>query len=240
MVIKNKKYSSSTSLALALAAKITTTAASFVITSNMLTPAAATTTTNNTTTTSLPSGTELSSQPVYQEQEALESQRPINQTHCEVIVSRNGTLALPDDTDTIRITSTKTGIVSMMEGAFAGKEILTTEDGNGSATATVYQLVRFNMENGVGRAIVIAYIHTDSTGRLAPLEDMILTGIDELYPDGSSMLTLREWQSGIPLPSISIGGPPLMNTQQRQMLLLTPMQQQQLRKKEKNNNNKQL
>jgi hypothetical protein len=57
---------------------------------------------------------------------------------------------------------------------------LTTEDGSESATATVCQLVRFNMENGVGRAIVIAYIHTDSTGRLAPLEGMILTGIDEL------------------------------------------------------------
>jgi hypothetical protein len=57
---------------------------------------------------------------------------------------------------------------------------LTTEDGSESVTATVCQLVRFNMENGVGRAIVIAYIHTDSTGRLAPLEGMILTGIDEL------------------------------------------------------------
>ena len=41
--------------------------------------------------------------------------------------------------------------------------------------------MRFNMKNGVGRAIVIVYIHTDSTGRLAPLEGMIPTGIDELY-----------------------------------------------------------
>jgi hypothetical protein len=41
---------------------------------------------------------------------------------------------------------------------------------------------------------------------------MILTGIDELYPDGSGMLTLWEWQSGISLPSITTGGPPLMNT----------------------------
>jgi hypothetical protein len=47
-----------------------------VITSNTTTPAAATTTANNTTTTSLPSGIELTSQPVYQEQEKLESQIP--------------------------------------------------------------------------------------------------------------------------------------------------------------------
>jgi hypothetical protein len=38
-------------------------------------------------------------------------------------------------TDAIRTTSTKTEIVAMMEGAFAGKEILTTEDGSESATA---------------------------------------------------------------------------------------------------------
>jgi hypothetical protein len=105
---------------------------------------------------------------------------------------------LPNSTETVRITSTKTGIVSMMEGAFTGKEILTIEDGSESATATVYEIARFNMENGVGRGIVIAYIDTDSTGRLAPLEGMILTGIEELYPDGSGMLTLWEWQSGIP------------------------------------------
>ena len=44
---------------------------------------------------------------------------------------------------------------------------------------------------------MIAYIDTDSTGRLAPLDGMILTGIDELYPDRSGMFTLWEWQSGI-------------------------------------------
>jgi hypothetical protein len=42
---------------------------------------------------------------------------------------------------------------------------------------------------------------------------MILIGIDELYPDGSGMLTLWEWLSGIPLPSTTTTEePPLMNT----------------------------
>ena len=68
------------------------------------------------------------------------------------------------------------------------------------------------MKNGVGGSIVIGFVHTDSTGRLTPLDGMILTGIDQLYPDGSCMLTLWEWQSGIPLPSITTGGPPPMNT----------------------------
>ena len=162
---------------------------------------------SNNTTTSSSSGIELTPQPFYQEQEKLESQIPLNQTHLQVIVSGNGTLTLPNGTETIRITSTKSGIVSMMEGAFAGKEILTTEDGSENATATVYEIVRFNMQNGEGRGIAIAYIHTDSTGSLAPLEGMILTGIDELHPDGSGMLTLWEWQSGVPHVSMQ---PPTM------------------------------
>src|ERR671916_2105109 len=80
------------------------------------------------------SGIELSSQPVYQTQETLVSQSPINQTHAEFVVSANGTLTLPNGTETIRTTSTKSGIVSMMAGTFAGKEILTSEDGSESAT----------------------------------------------------------------------------------------------------------
>ena len=207
-----------TATALVLAALITTTTvASFVITSNLATPAVATTTANNitaTNTTSSPSsGVELSAQPIYQEQEKLESQTPINQTHFQVVVSANGTLTLPNGTETIRITSTKTGIVSMMEGAFSGKEVLTTEDGSENATATVYEIVRFNLEEGNGRGIAIAFIHTDSTGRLAPLNGLILTGIDEFYANQTGLLTLWEWQSGIPLPpTTTMEEPPLMNT----------------------------
>src|ERR687898_347157 len=216
------KMTTATTLVLAAMTMIiiiitTTTVASFVITSNLAAPAVATTTANNitaTTTTSSPSsGVELSAQPIYQEQEKLESQTPINQTHFQVVVSANGTLTLPNGTETIRITSTKTGIVSMMEGAFSGKEILTTEDGSENATATVYEIVRFNMEDGNGRGIAIAYIHTDSTGRLAPLNGLILTGIDEFYANQTGLLTLWEWQSGIPLPpSTTMEEPPLMNT----------------------------
>jgi hypothetical protein len=157
---------------------------------------------NTTTTTSAASssssGIELSPELVYQEQEKLVSQIPINQTHFEVIVSGNGTLSLPNSTETIMTTNTKRGIVSMMDGTFAGKEILTTEDGSENATATVYEIVRFNVQDGTGRGIAIAVFHTNSTGKLAPLDGMILTGQDELYPDGTGLLTLWEWQSGIP------------------------------------------
>jgi hypothetical protein len=144
------------------------------------------------------SGIELSSQPVYQTQEKLVSQSPINQTHAEFVVSANGTLTLPNATETIRTTSTKSGIVSMVDGTFAGKEILTSEDGSENATATIYEIIRFNMEAGNGTGVAIALFHTNSTESLAPLDGMILTGRGELYTDETGLHSLWKWQSGIP------------------------------------------
>ncbi len=227
-LFKNNSNNNNSYLAttLVLTAVIITTAvltaiSPFPITSNIATPAAATSTTGNATTTTTSTITplsepQLSPQPVYQEQVRLESQTPVNDTHFEVIVSGNGMLTLPNGTEPIRVTSTKTGVVSMMDGAFSGKEVLTTEDGSESATATFYEITRFSMESGEGRGIAIATFHTNSTtGLLAPLNGMILTGVDELHPDETGMQTLWEWQSGVPLPPMSATTTeesPLMNT----------------------------
>jgi predicted PurR-regulated permease PerM len=135
---------------IAAAATLLTFAAILVILSSMATtPVAATTTGNTTTTTTTTTssslGIELSPQPVYQEQEKLESLISINQTHSQITVSGNGTLTLPNATETIRITSTRSGIASIIDSDFVGKAIWTTEDGSESAIATIYELVRFNM-----------------------------------------------------------------------------------------------
>jgi hypothetical protein len=157
----------------------------------------------NNTTASSPSGIELSPQPVYQEQIRDTGQIPINQTHLQITYSGSGTLNLSNTTEAIRTTSSGSGIASMIDNDFAGKEVLTTEDGSESATARVYELVRFNMQEGNGRGITIATFHTNSTGMLAPLDGMILTGITELHPDGTGSVTLWEWQSGIPYVRVS-------------------------------------
>ena len=180
----------------------------------MATPAASTTM-MTTTTTSPEAGIELSSQPVYQEQIRDIGVIPINQTHLQITYSGNGTLNLPNGTETIRTTSSTSGIGALIDSDFAGKEILTTEDGSESATARVYNLVRFSMQEGTGRVIVMAVFHTNSTGMIAPLDSMILAGIIELYPDGTGLVTLWEWQSGIPLlpPPLptTVEEPPLMD-----------------------------
>jgi hypothetical protein len=103
-------------------------------------------------------------------------------------------------TEAINITSTDSVIVSM-EGTAVGKEGFTTLYGSESATATLYGIARFNMEAGTGRSIVIAFLQTNSTGRLAPVDGMIPAGHIEFYPDGSAFATLWEWHSGIPLPT---------------------------------------
>jgi hypothetical protein len=92
--------------------------------SNMVTttPAAAattTTTTSNTTTSS--SGIELSPEPVYQERQIRISRTAINQTHFQVAILGNGTLTLPNTTETISITSTGS-VLSALDGTATGKE----------------------------------------------------------------------------------------------------------------------
>ena len=190
------KTTTSTTLILAAMMIIIITTASFFAISNIAFPEAATTTGYITLASS---GIELSSQPIYQEHVRDVSETLINQTHAQLIVEGNGTLRLPNSTETIRTTSTGNGIVSIL-GTFAGNEILTTEDGSENATATSYEIARSNKEEGIGRGIAIAVLHTNSTGRLAPLDGMILAGQEEFQSDGRALLTFWEWQSGIPLP----------------------------------------
>ena len=43
---------------------------------------------------------------------------------------------------------------------------------------------------------------------LASLDGMILAGITELYPDGTGLVTLWEWQSAIPYVKMQQQQPP--------------------------------
>jgi hypothetical protein len=172
---------------------------------NTIIPASATTTTttttsNDTTTATSPSEIDLSPEPVYQEQQTLVSENPINQTHNQFTFSGNGTLNLPNGTEPISITSTGS-VMAAMDGTAVGEEVLTTEDGTESAIAKFYSIGRFNMEDGSGKSILIALVHTNSTGQLASLNGAIVAGEVEFLPVGTSLITLWEWQSGIPLPT---------------------------------------
>src|ERR687897_3422978 len=155
------------------------------------------------------SGIELSPEPVYQERQIRESRTAVNQTHFQVAISGNGTLTLPNTTETISTTSTGS-VLSALDGTAIGKEVITTEDGSESATATTYGIARLEARRG----IMIALFDTNSTGILAPLDGMILAGQIEYPPEEThSLITLWEWQSGIPLPTTTTPEePPLTDT----------------------------
>lgn len=152
--------------------------------------------TMNTTTPLTSSGIELSPNPIQQERITTTSQTPINQTHMSITYSGNGTLTLPNTSETINITTNGSGIVSLMDQSVYGKETIRTEDGQ-TATATFYEIVKLDPTTGAGKGITMGVMHTDSTGTLAPFNGTILVGTDDIQPNGQEVITIWEWESGI-------------------------------------------
>jgi hypothetical protein len=190
-------------IAMMVVASITTTMTTITTPVAATTTTATTTTSNNTTTTaatSLSSGIVLSPQPIYQERAPPGSVTPINQTHISATHSGNGTLTLPNTTQTVNTTSNGTAIVSFATSSAYAKSTIRAANGE-TVTATIYEIVQFNNPAaaplGGGKGIVTVIFHTNSTGMLAPLNGVIAAGIDDLTSSGESDVTLWEWESGI-------------------------------------------
>jgi hypothetical protein len=187
MHLINKKSNGYIMSASALATLFTL---AIIATSSMIAPAgAATTTTTNTS-----SGVELSPQPVYERRPSTTGVIPINQTYIRSTFSSNGTLTLPNTTETINTTSNGTAFTSLTTQSAIAKETIMTEDGE-TVNATFYEIV--GLTTGGGNGIAIAVLHTNSTGRLAPLNGMIVVGTDYMQPIGNGLTTYWEW---IPTP----------------------------------------
>src|ERR671915_2560100 len=152
--------------------------------------------------TSPSSGIELSPQPVYQREPSTSGVTPINQTHIASTFSANGTLTLPNTTETINTTSNGSSITSLATQSAIGTETIMTEDGE-TVIATFYEILEFPPGGGGANGIAIAVLHTNSTGTLAPLNGTIVVGTDYLYPISEGFSTYWEW---IPTP------PPLSPT----------------------------
>lgn len=201
----SKKNSKHSHHHIATATTVITVAILTVVSSMAITPIAATatvTSSNMTTTTTVPPtspalGIELGPQPVWQERATTIGMTSINQTHMSATFSGDGTLTLPNTTENIIFATNGSGLISLATQSAQATETIMTEDGE-TANATFYEIVQFNpASTGEGKGITIAIIHTNSTGTLAPLNGMILAGIDNMTPDGESNVTLWKWESGI-------------------------------------------
>ena len=152
---------------------------------------------NNTTDTTSP-GIELSQQPILKEQTRTVSETPITDEHMSITYTGNGTLTLPNDhIDTIvNFTSNGSALISFVTQSVQGTETFRTEDGE-TAIATFYEIVKFNPATGNGNGIITAEIHTNPAGMLAPLNGVILIGIDDIQSSGGSNVTFWEWKTRI-------------------------------------------
>ena len=158
--------------------------------------------------TSPSSGIELSPQPVYQREPSTSGVIPINQTHIASTFSANGTLTLPNTTETINTTSNGSSITSLATQSAIGTETIRTEDGE-TVTATFYEILEFPPGAGGANGITIAVLHTNSTtDRLAPLNGTIVVGTDYLYPISEGFSTYWEWVPTPPMPDTTAAPPP--------------------------------
>jgi hypothetical protein len=152
---------------------------------------------NNTTDTTSPQ-IELSQQPILKEHTITVSETPINYAHMSIIYTGNGTLTLPNDhIDTgVNFTINGSALISSVTQSAQGTETLRTEDGE-TAISTFYEIAKFNPVTGNGNGVITAMIDTNPAGTLAPLNGMILIGIDDFQSNGESNVTFWEWESRI-------------------------------------------
>ena len=115
----------------------------------------------------------------------------INQTHMQISLAGNGTITLPNSTETVMTKDTGSAIARLTPiGNIAHGHIhLSTEDGN-DENATVFFTEIGQNEKGIG----VAYFTTNSTGKLAFLDNMVAVIQDEIQPNGDTLITAWEWR----------------------------------------------
>jgi hypothetical protein len=156
---------------------------------------------NSNTTNTTSSAIDLSQQPVLQERTRVESETQINYAYASITFIGNGTLTIPNSNinnsnTRVNFTSNGSALISFMTQSSQGTEIIRTDDGT-TATLTFYEIAKFNPVTGEGEGIIMAEVSTNPSGPLAPLNGMILAGIDDIRPNGESNVTLWEWESRI-------------------------------------------
>jgi hypothetical protein len=131
----------------------------------------------------------LSKEPFLVENGKTVAATPINQTHVRISLAGNGILSPPNSTETIRTNDTGNALIRLTPaGDIAQGQIhLKTEDG--SENATVF-FTEISLE---GRGIGVAYFSTNSTGKLAFLNNTVAVFQDELRPDGTTVITAWKW-----------------------------------------------
>jgi hypothetical protein len=132
----------------------------------------------------------LAEKPFLVEHGKTVSANPINQTHMQISLVGNGTITLPNSTETITTKDSGSAIARLTPtGNIVNGQIhVGTEDGSENAT------VFFTEIGQGGKGVGVAYFATNSTGKLAFLNDMVAVIEDEIQPNGDILITAWEWR----------------------------------------------
>jgi hypothetical protein len=108
----------------------------------------------------------------------------------QISLAGNGTITLPNSTETVMTKDTGNAVARLTPtGNIVNGQIhLSTEDR--SENATVFFTEIGQNEKGVG----VAYFTTNSTGKLAFLDNMVAVIEDEIQPNGNTLITAWEWR----------------------------------------------
>jgi len=151
----------------------------------------------NTTTSSTPitSNVELEEEPFAVGRYSPVSVNMINETQqLQIVFEGSTTITLPNFTETITTRDTGEGLITSLPGGgvIRGEIQMSTEEGSESATV---DLTEYFLDESP-TAINLAYFSTNSTGMLAPLNNMIAVSLDEEQPNGDVVVRLFEWKVG--------------------------------------------
>ena len=115
---------------------------------------------------------------------------PINQTHMQISLVGNGTITLPNSTETVTTKDTGNAIARLTPtgNIVHGQIRISTEDGSENGT------VFFTEIGQNGKGVGVAYFTTNSTGKLAFLDNMVAVIEDELQTNGNTLITAWEWR----------------------------------------------
>jgi hypothetical protein len=160
-----------------------------------MTATTTTTATNaTTTTTAAPTNLEFEDEPFAESRFIPVSENVINETsqQVELVFEGTTTMTLPNTTETITTRDIGEGILTLIPGGSVlhGQVQLTTEDGSESALGLFTEYITTESTTAISLARFIA----NSTGVLAPLNNMIAVTLDQEQPDGSIIVRYFEWE----------------------------------------------
>jgi hypothetical protein len=142
----------------------------------------------------------------YDEGEDVESNvNPVNETYIVVSYSGDRIILPPNSTDIINATETGNVTINIQPNGLSfnqGHAVIMTEgdaaaeEGGENATISFVLLTRTNPD-GSGSGTSVTYFSTNSTGRLAFLDNMVAIGQVEYSPEeGINRFAEWEWKGG--------------------------------------------